>query len=67
AFAVAAPAGVQDKQRRNFEEAWTRHTGDVGTRWNPLRPLPAPEPPRPTGGKPLIRRAKSIGGVTLIA
>ncbi|MFD7615280.1 hypothetical protein [Streptomyces sp. NPDC059828] len=67
AFAVAAPAGVRDKQRKHFEEAWTRHTGDVGTRWNPLRPLPAPEPPRLTGGKPLIRRSKTVGGVTLIA
>lgn len=65
-YAVAAPAGVRDKQRKHFEAAWTRHTGDDGPRWTPLRQLPPPEPRRPTGGKPLIRQAKTLGGVTLI-
>ncbi|WP_073780596.1 hypothetical protein [Streptomyces sp. MJM1172] len=63
-YLVAAPAGVRDKQRQNFEAAWTRHTGDIGSRWTPLRELPPQEARRLTGGKPLIRQARTLGGVT---
>ncbi|WP_435057576.1 hypothetical protein [Streptomyces sp. bgisy060] len=45
AYLVAAPAGVEDKQRvakapgAGFEAKWTAVTGMVDTRWEPLRPL----------------------------
>ncbi|MDX2554716.1 hypothetical protein [Streptomyces stelliscabiei] len=67
AYLVAAPAGVHDKQRPRFEERFTQLTGRDGTRGTPVRELPEPGPKRRTGGTVLIRRAKTIGGVTLIA
>jgi hypothetical protein len=39
AYLVAAPAGVEPKQRAGFEEKWTQVTGLAGTRWAPVRPL----------------------------
>lgn len=38
-YLVAAPAGVESKQRSGFEAKWTQVTGLVGTRWTPVRPL----------------------------
>jgi hypothetical protein len=67
AYLVAAPAGVHDKQRKNFEERFTQLTGRDGMVGVPVRELPKPKPRRPTGGVPLIRQARTIGGVTLIA
>ncbi|MGW3627606.1 hypothetical protein [Streptomyces sp. NPDC000880] len=67
AYLVAAPAGVHDKQRKHFEARWLQLTGRVGTVGEPVRELPEPAARRRTSGVPLIRRAKTIGGVTLIA
>ncbi|MEU5978487.1 hypothetical protein [Streptomyces sp. NPDC047315] len=67
AYLVAAPAGVRDKQRPRFEERFTQLTGRYGTVGVPVRELPAPVPPRRTGGVVPVRRAKTIGNVTLIA
>ncbi|MFJ9416645.1 hypothetical protein ACIRPT_20985 [Streptomyces sp. NPDC101227] len=39
AYLVAAPAGVESKQRDGFEAKWTQITGLAGTRWTPIRPL----------------------------
>ncbi|GHH22459.1 hypothetical protein [Streptomyces lanatus] len=67
AYLVAAPAGVHDKQRPTFEERFTQLTGRVGTVGTPVRELPEQKPRRLTGGAPRILRAKTIGGVMLIA
>lgn len=67
AYLVAAPAGVHDKQRKHFEERWTQLTGRDGTAGEPVRELPKPAPRRRTGDGPVVRRAKTIGSVTLIA
>ncbi|MFI1201695.1 hypothetical protein ACH4VR_19950 [Streptomyces sp. NPDC020883] len=55
AYLVAAPAGIEDKQRTaknpgaGFEAKWTAVTGLVGTRWAPIRPLVVPKRERTTG------------------
>jgi len=67
AYLVAAPAGVHDKQRPKFEERFTQLTGRVGMVGTPVRELPESQPRRLTGGAPRILRAKTIGGVMLIA
>ncbi|MER7952017.1 hypothetical protein ABTY59_31965 [Streptomyces sp. NPDC096079] len=67
AYLVAAPAGVHDKQRPKFEERFTLMTGRDGTVGVPVRELPETKPRRRTGGAPPIRRARTIGNVTLIS
>ncbi|MFK0279468.1 hypothetical protein ACIQVL_03205 [Streptomyces sp. NPDC090499] len=67
AYLVAAPAGVHDKQRPKFEERFTQLTGRVGMVGTPVRELPEQKPRRLTHGTPPILRAKTIGGVMLIA
>lgn len=64
AYLVAAPAGVEDKQRiakkpdAGFEAKWTQVTGLTGTRWEPIRPLVASERDRSSGLVPV----RSFGG-----
>ncbi|NEW75472.1 hypothetical protein [Streptomyces rhizosphaericus] len=63
-YLVAAPAGVEDKQRiakkpdAGFEAKWTQVTGLTGTRWEPIRPLVASERDRSSGLVPV----RSFGG-----
>ncbi|MFJ2745267.1 hypothetical protein ACIO3O_37045 [Streptomyces sp. NPDC087440] len=66
-FLVAAPAGVQDKQRPKFEERWALVSGRYGLVGEPVRELPVVRPRRRTGGVPRVLRAKELGGVLLIA
>ncbi|MFD3514830.1 hypothetical protein [Streptomyces sp. NPDC058657] len=49
AYLVAAPAGVESKQRGGFEEKWTQVTGLVGTRL-PARALPVAQRQRRLNG-----------------
>ncbi|BBG20731.1 hypothetical protein RVR_P1116 (plasmid) [Actinacidiphila reveromycinica] len=65
-YLVAAPAGAVDKQRPRFETKWSELTGRKGTSLRPLRPLPQPVRRR-NPGRPPVRRARTIAGVTLIA
>ncbi|MFJ2060375.1 hypothetical protein ACIOMM_31185 [Streptomyces sp. NPDC087908] len=67
AFIVAAPAGVDDKQRPGFEERWTKHTGARPV-FRPLRELPEPAPRRRSAGGPApLYRAKVAEDVFLMA
>lgn len=52
-YLVAAPAGVESKQRAGFEEKWTQVTGLTGTRWTPIRPLLVPKRERSRGAVPV--------------
>ncbi|WP_328491226.1 hypothetical protein [Streptomyces zaomyceticus] len=67
AYLVTAPAGVHDKQRPKFEERFTALTGRDGTVGVPVRELPKPKPRRRVGGAPPLRRARTIGTVTLLS
>ncbi|WP_208874744.1 hypothetical protein [Streptomyces sp. PBH53] len=77
AYLVAAPAGVEDKQRTaknpeaGFEAKWTQVTGLVGTRWEPVRPLVVRERERLTGPVPVRRltpeKARCASAVVLTA
>ncbi|MFE0058737.1 hypothetical protein [Streptomyces sp. NPDC059003] len=77
AYLVAAPAGIEDKQRTakkpnaGFEAKWTAVTGLVGTRWAPIRPLVIPERGRSSGPvrvRPLRgRKGQCASGVELMA
>ncbi|WP_051819424.1 hypothetical protein [Streptomyces sp. NRRL S-920] len=59
AYLVAAPAGIEDKQRTakkpgaGFEAKWTAVTGLVGTKWAPIRPLVVPKRERTAGPVPV--------------
>ncbi|MFZ3557126.1 hypothetical protein [Streptomyces sp. BH055] len=72
AYLVAAPAGVEDKQRTakradaGFEAKWTQVTGLVGTRWEPLRPLVVTAAVRTSGPAP-VRPLRNIQGALSVA
>ncbi|MCX4677681.1 hypothetical protein OG413_20630 [Streptomyces sp. NBC_01433] len=65
AYLVAAPVGVEDKQRTakrpdaGFEAKWTQVTGLAGTRWEPVRPLVVRQQDRTVGPVPVRSLGKA--------